>query len=227
MKNQILRRTLLIVLVLMLGAIGVTVSPAEADWIIRGNYVVTWPSSDSYQTQSVIEDLPDIFTELSFDKGQGFGLDIGYKLNPKLELFLMGIFTDIEGTFVYGIEPGEESGRVTDNNTVDWYTIDFGANYHFTPESRVDFYLGAFVGVFSYDSIKFNLTELEREISISFDDQFSYGLNAGIDVPFTADGPLFFTASVKYMLTDLKEEGGPREIALDPIIGSLGIGFKF
>ncbi|MGB5296016.1 MAG: hypothetical protein WBP34_13775, partial [Thermoanaerobaculia bacterium] len=132
-----------------------------------------------------------------------------------------------EGTFVAGIEPGEESDRVTDNNTVDFYTINFGANYHFTPDSRVDFYLGAFAGVFSYDSVKFNLPVIDEEIKINFDDQFSYGFNAGIDVPFTSDGPVFIALAVKYLISDLKEDGGPREIAIDPIIGSIGIGFRF
>lgn len=77
------------------------------------------------------------------------------------------------------------------------------------------------------DSVTFSLPDHDREWKINFDDQFSYGLNAGIDVPFTADGPVFFTAAVKYMVSDLKQDGGPLEIAIDPIIGSLGIGFRF
>ena len=222
-----MRRTILVALIL--GLVLGTVSIVEANddkWRIRGFYVKTWPSTDSYQTESVIGDQP-IINELSVDSGQGFELDIGYMLNRKLELVLTGIFTDLEGTFVAGIEPGEESDRVTDNNTVDFYTINLGANYHFTPDSRVDFYLGAFMGVFSYDSVKFNLPVIDEQISINFDDQFSYGLNAGIDIPFTQDGPLFAAVAVKYLISDLKEDGGPREIAIDPIIGSIGIGFRF
>ena len=223
-----MRRTILLGLILglVLGAAGIAEANDDS-WRIRAFYVKTWPSTDSYQTESVIGDLPLIYNELSLDSGQGFELDIGYMLNPKLELVLTGIFTDLEGTFVAGIEPGEESDRVTDNNTVDFYTINFGANYHFTPDSRVDFYLGAFAGVFSYDSVKFNLPVIDEEIKINFDDQFSYGFNAGIDVPFTSDGPLFFALAVKYLISDLKEDGGPREIAIDPIIGSIGIGFRF
>ena len=222
-----MRRTILVALILglVLGTVGI----AEANddkWRIRGFYVQTWPSTDSYQTESVIGDRP-IINELSVDSGEGFELDIGYMFNPKIELMLTGIFTDLEGTFVAGIEPGEESDRVTDNNTVDFYTINVGANYHFTPESRVDFYLGAFVGLFSYDSVQFNLPVIDEQIKINFDDQFSYGLNAGVDVPFTQDGPLFFALAVKYLISDLKEDGGPREIAIDPIIGSIGIGFRF
>lgn len=222
-----MRRTILLGLILglVLGAAGI-VEANDDNWRIRTFYVKTWPSTDSYQTESVIGDRP-VINELSVDSGQGFELDIGYMLNPKLELVLTGIFTDLEGTFVAGIEPGEESDRVTDNNTVDFYTINFGANYHFTPDSRVDFYLGAFAGVFSYDSVKFNLPVIGEEIKINFDDQFSYGFNAGIDVPFTSDGPLFFALAVKYLISDLKEDGGPREIAIDPIIGSIGIGFRF
>jgi len=223
-----MRRTILVGLILglVLGAAGI----AEANddtWRIRAFYVKTWPSTDSYQTESVIGDMPLLYNELSLDSGQGFELDIGYMLNPKLELVLTGIFTDLEGTFVAGIEPGEESDRVTDNNTVDFYTINLGANYHFTPDSRVDFYLGAFMGVFSYDSVQFNLPVIDEQVKINFDDQFSYGLNAGFDIPFSQDGPLFFALAVKYLISDLKEDGGPREIAIDPIIGSIGIGCRF
>ena len=110
---------------------------------------------------------------------------------------------------------------------MDFYTIDAGFNYHFTPESRVDFFLGAFAGVFSYDSVRFELPELDKEIKINFDDQFSYGLNAGVDIPFGAESPWLFTASVKYLISDLKEDGGPREIAIDPLIGAIGIGVRF
>ena len=223
-----MRRTILLGLILgmVLGAAGI----AEANddkWRIRTLYAKTWPSTDSYQTQSVLGTLPDIFTELSLDSGQGFELDFGYMVNPKIELTLTGIFTDLEGTFVAGIEPGEESDRVVDNNTVDFYTINLGANYHFSPDSRVDFYLGAFLGVFSYDSIRFNLPVIDQQVKINFDDQFSYGVGAGLDVPFTADGPVFISFAVKYLISDLKEDGGPREIAVDPIIGSIGIGFSF
>jgi outer membrane protein W len=174
----------------------------------------------------VIGDNP-LLNELSLDSGQGFGFDLEYKMSPKLGIVLLGIFTDMEGTFVAGLEPGEESDLVTDNNTVDVYTVNFGANYHFTPESRVDFYAGAYLGWFSYDSIKFRLPIQDEEIKIDLDDQFSYGLNAGIDVPFGSDSPWLFTVAVKYLISDLKESGGPREIAIDPIIGSIGIGYRF
>ncbi len=209
----------------LLMAAGSVLSAAESRWIVRGNYVVTWPSTDSYQTESVIGGMP-ILNELSLDKGQGFGLDIEYMFSSRIGILVSAIFTDMEGTFVYGIEPGEESERVKDNNTVDFYTINAGANYHFTPESAVDFYVGAFAGVFSYDSVKFVLPELEQEISINFDDQFSYGVTAGLDIPF-GDSPWMATLGVRYLISDLKEDGGPREIAIDPLIGSIGIGFRF
>ncbi len=36
-----------------------------------------------------------------------------------------------------------------------------------------------------------------------------------------------FLIRKQYLISDLKEDGGPREIAIDPIIGSIGIGYKF
>jgi outer membrane protein W len=222
-----MKRTLIVCIVIAGLALASSLTAADGDWIIRGNYVKTWPSTDSYQTQSVLGTLPDIFTELSLDSGQGFGLDIEYMATEKWGVVLLAIFTDMEGTFVAGIEPGEASDRVIDNNTVDVYTVNFGANYHFAPDSRVDFYLGAYLGWFSYDSIRFNLPEIDQQVKINFDDQFSYGLNAGLDIPFTRDSPWLFTVALKYLVSDLKETGGPREIAIDPLIGSIGIGYKF
>ena len=222
-----MKRTLSICFALaFLVAMSSMATAADSSWIVRGSYVMTWRSTDSYQTESVIGDNP-LLNEFSLDSGQGFGFDLEYKMNPKLGLAVMAIFTDIEGTFVAGIEPGEESDRVSDNNTVDTYTVNFGANYHFTPDSRVDFYLGAFVGWWSYDSVKFQLPVLDEEVKIDFDDQFSYGLNAGIDVPLGADSSWLFTAALKYLVSDLKQSGDPREIAIDPLIASIGIGYKF
>lgn len=222
-----MKRTIVICMTFaLLAAASTLVTAADEKWILRGSYVMTWPSTDSYQTESVIGDNP-LLNEFSLDSGQGFGFDVEYKMSPKLGLAMMAIFTDIEGTFVAGIEPGEQSDRVSDNNTVDTYTVNFGANYHFTPDSRVDFYLGAFVGWWSYDSIKFQLPVLDEEIKIDFDDQFSYGLNAGVDIPFGSESSWLFTAALKYLVSDLKESGGPREIAIDPLIASIGIGYRF
>jgi hypothetical protein len=36
-----------------------------------------------------------------------------------------------------------------------------------------------------------------------------------------------FTLGVKYLITDLKESGGSREIAIDPIIGTVGLAYRF
>ena len=106
-----MRRTILLGLILglVLGTAGI----AEANddkWRIRGFYVKTWPSTDSYQTESVIGDRP-IINELSVDSGQGFELDIGYMFNPKIELMLTGIFTDLEGTFVRLLNSDQESSK--------------------------------------------------------------------------------------------------------------------
>lgn len=220
------RITILCLILVAFIAVSSMATAADPSWIVRGSYVKTWPSTDSCQTESVIGDNP-LLNELSLDSGQGFGFDLEYKMSPKLGIVLLGVFTDMEGTFVAGLEPGEESDLVTDNNTVDVYTVNFGANYHFTPESRVDFYAGAYLGWFSYDSIKFRPPNQDEEIKIDLDDQFSYGLNAGIDVSFGSNSPWLFTVAAKYLISDLKESGGPREIAIDPIIGSIGIGYRF
>jgi hypothetical protein len=124
---------LVLILVLMSGTASFLAAADTSFWIIRANYVQTWPSSDSYQTQSVLEDLPPILGELSFDNGQGFGLEVEYLFRanvqspPRLGLVLTAIFTDLEGSLLYG-EVGEENELVKDNNTVDFYSVNFGAN---------------------------------------------------------------------------------------------------
>ena len=75
--------------------------------------------------------------------------------------------------------------------------------------------------------IEFQLPLLDEEVKIDFDDQFSYGLNAGVDIPFGQDSSWIFSLALKYLVSDLKESGGPREIAIDPLIGSIGIGYRF
>ena len=78
----------------LLMAAGSVLSAADSNWIVRGQYVKTWPSTDSYQTESVIGDLPPIFSSFSVDSGQGFGLDIEYKFNKRIGIVLSAIFTD-------------------------------------------------------------------------------------------------------------------------------------
>jgi hypothetical protein len=52
------------------------------------------------------------------------------------------------------------------------------------------------------------------------------GQGFGLDIPFV-DSPFMATLAAKYLISDLKEDGGPREIAIDPLIGSIGIGVRF
>jgi len=109
------RITILCLILVAFIAVSSMATAADPSWIVRGSYVKTWPSTDSCQTESVIGDNP-LLNELSLDSGQGFGFDLEYKMSPKLGIVLLGVFTDMEGTFVAGLEPGEESELVTDNN---------------------------------------------------------------------------------------------------------------
>jgi outer membrane protein W len=113
----------------------------------------------------------------------------------------------------------------TDKEDITMRLWSLGLNYHFTPDKRVDFFAGAFVGLAQFDSVTYNA--LGESWKLDFDDDTAYGLNVGIDFPFSVDSPWIFTAGLRYMWSDVSSKGDVHEIDLNPWALTAGIGYRF
>ena len=98
-----------------------------------------------------------------------------------------------------------------------------GLNVHLTPDSGVDFYVGPTVGYVFWGDL-----DLEPEVidpgdpdSLGVDDEFVYGLNAGID--FGGDRPWGFHAGLRYLFVEAGESDGPEALGVDPLELRVGL----
>jgi len=80
----------------------------------------------------------------------------------------------------------------------------------------------------TFDGVIF-LTEEGLREKRPFDDDTGFGLKLGVDVALGAESRWSFNAEVRYLLVlmEAESDSGGRDLDLNPLIGSIGIGFLF
>jgi hypothetical protein len=176
------------------------------------------------------------------DSGWGFGINGEYLVLPALGIVAGLDWVNFDSSLMVDLDELWE----TDKEDVGMRLWSLGVNYHFTPDKRVDFFAGAFVGLAQFDSVTYNAlgeswkldfdlaqfdsvtyNALGESWKLDFDDDTAYGLNVGIDFPFSVDSPWIFTAGLRYMWSDVSSKGDVHEIDLNPFALTAGVGYRF
>jgi hypothetical protein len=206
-------------------------------WIVRGYYAPIYPT-----TSTVFDEIPaadpafegadsngfipgqPVFTQFNLESDSGFGANLEYLFAPNWGLQFDALFAEAEAHLMW-----DQTGGLwlMGEDGLDFSHLNLGANYHFTPDRRVDFYLGAFVGMMSFDDVTVPLPEIDQNFRLEWDDQFTYGIRGGLDVPFKAGSPWLFTAGVDWILVDLEQKNGGNSLNMDPLAGKIGIGYRW
>ena len=103
-----------------------------------------------------------------------------------------------------------------------------GLNYHLTPSSRADLYLGPLVSYVFYEDIM--LQYGSEDALFEIDDDFAFGAALGLDLYVGAEGHWSLNASLRYLETSVGgvENGEePFELDYDPLILGFGFGYRF
>jgi outer membrane protein W len=208
----------------------VVVNRAAPDyrWIVRGLAAGVYPTGSRDEISGPIAEPASTAineqTQLwAKSGGLGFGLDLEYMVTPNFGIEGTLLFADMEVHWMYDTEEVWEMG----DQDADYQQITIGGNYHFTPASRVDFFAGAFVGFISYDAVSFTGVDSNRVFTYDFDDDVGFGLNAGVDIPFTECSPWIFTGGLNYVFTSADDQDSELNPNIDPWIVTLGIGYRF
>jgi len=99
-------------------------------------------------------------------------------------------------------------------------------NYHFTPGKPVDVFIGPSVGYAFLDSVTFH--SLGTAYPEKYKDDFTYGINFGLDVPFGTEHNHAFTAGVRQLFLTTRGSGaGNFDLDVNPTIVTAGIAFRF
>jgi len=209
--------------ILLLGAATGSRAQDYDNWLVRAHYVHVWPGSDTLRVENPPGAFAPIFTEFSADGGNGFGAELEYLFRRNVGVWAGLDFTNMKTNLKF------EQGPLTlySNDRVDMRQLNLGGNYHFTPEKRVDFYAGLLVQWVNYSSSTFFFSQVDREYRIEYDNELSWGLNAGIDIPFSKDSSWFGSVAVRYLFLALEGDRNIYALTVDPVQGYFGIGYSW
>lgn len=193
---------------------------ADGDWIFRAfGLSVATDGGEVFQSRI----RPDGSSERShtlLDGGTGLGVGLEYLFNERIGLEGSILYADLEGVFFFDIDDRWES----DEQDVGMLAFLLGPNFHLTPASRVDFYIGPFVGLVDLDSASYRA--LGETTTLNYDDETVFGVQLGLDIPFGSAGWAFHLGGrFMDMSTEINDTG--LELPVDPRIFELGLAYRF
>jgi hypothetical protein len=157
----------------------------------------------------------------------GFGAGFEYRPLHVCDLSRWGVAVDvIDSELDSHIMIDNPRGWGMTEEKVSILPVLLSLNYHFTPGKPADFFVGptigyAFLGDATFHTLGTTYTE-------SFKDDFTYGINFGVDVPFGAEHNYAFTAGVRQLFLKAKASGASNfSLDVNPTIVTAGISFRF
>ena len=169
--------------------------------------------------------LPDGTNErnmFSVEDGQALGLGLEYHISDRVGIEGDLIYGNLDSSFKLDFDNDWEM----DTGDISMLTFTVGPNFHFTPDKKVDVFLGPFIGVADYGSSDY--TALGETVNRSLDGEFMWGVQLGADIPFGAASRWGLFLGLRYM--DSTAEGQGRfefELPLDPTMFNLGLSWGF
>jgi outer membrane protein W len=209
---------------LLVSLIGSTLPAAQAQessrFTLRGYGVLLSPTGDvvSVADAESLERTTHTVTE----DGTGFGVALEYRWRPRLGVELGVLLAEVDNSF--RLESGD--AVLTDVEAMGVESVSVGMNWHFAPDRRFDYSLGVFVAQTTFDDVIF-LTEAGRPEKLTFDDDHGFGVKAAFDAPFRRGGPWSVGVELRYLITILESEIAGQDLDLDPLLVTLGVGYRF
>lgn len=200
----------------------------ETRWAIRasGFYVAPGDTPRVRLSESVIVSSDNT-------SAGGLGISAEYRFGERLGIELSVLAAD-HGDFFLVIEPPGRRFKVGD--TLSFEAVAGGIDFHLIPDSTVDLYVGPMIAIVSYSDLAVEFTPpvrppavLPTAVTIGFESDLGYGLNAGLDVPLGDRGWVFNT-NFRYLLTSAEASVaglGTEKIDYDPLLAGIGFGYRF
>lgn len=155
--------------------------------------------------------------------GSAFGFEVGYRWKPRVVFELMALFGDYDAELALaGPAVGAASSGSLGTET---YTL--GANYRFADAGRTEFWAGVFGGFSYYDDIVLSHPTTGRRETLRFDDDLGFGVKIGLDHSFGADSRWLASGAVRYQSSILEGEVAGQDMDVDPLILTVGAGYRF
>ncbi len=198
----------------------VNVAPRGGAWVFRFFGAAADSSGDSVMTGPVRQDPSDLLspfvtTKRMIGDGDGFGLGLERLIGERYGVELDAVFLDLDGNRV--LDVGED--WTMSNPGVGLDAISLGFNVHLTPDKKHDIFVGPFISNVSYSAGAFNATEP------GFGSETGFGAKLGADFYFGWSSPWALSTSIRYLAASAGDGGN--EFDIDPLIGTIGLGYRF
>ena len=196
-----------------------TVSADEDPWKFRFAVVSMNPSSGQF----VVSESDERFSYQS-DGGVGVAIDFEYRASRRLGIDF-GVISASPG---FTVDVDAEPLSVSASSDIRITPIYAALNIHLTPDSRFDLYLGPLLAYVTYDSFEL-VAGTELREGFSAEEDLGFGAVLGLDIGL-GSGRWSLTTAVRYLNTTLEaspSDGGVGKTDIDPMIFSVGFGYRF
>ncbi len=190
----------------VLGAVSLSASAAEGDWLARFGFADVSPNDGS---SGVVAD-----DAIGVDSGSSLYVNGVYMLRENIGIELLAALPFSHDVTLDGV------GKIAE---VDHLPPTLSVTRHFNVESNVRPYVGAGINYTTFMDEK----AVAVVDSIKLDDSWGLAAQAGVDVDI--NDKWFFNASVRYIDIDTtaKTNLGNIDVDIDPWVYSLGVGVRF
>jgi len=192
-------------------------------WVLRGFAAWIDPDDDEVRGATTLAGGTEFRGHGNLDNGYGFGLGAEYFFNDRVGLEGRGLIGQFDSVFFVDIGPDWES----DDDTISYLELTIGPNFHLTPNSRVDLYVGPFVGWGSLDDGEYNA--LGRSVTAEFDSDVLWGAQIGLDWPFTVSSQWGLHLGARYtdFSVDVTTPVASDSISVNPLSAEIGLSYRF
>jgi hypothetical protein len=190
----------------------------EAGWVVRPFLFGFFPTGDDQERDIVLPFTGPARESFELEQGYGLGVAIEKRMGPVFGLEAAVMFG--KGDSKYKIDNG--FATESDSHSTTFYAFTLGPNFHLLGCSGTDFYVGPFVGYGGFADP--NYWAFDHHFAASFDGDFVYGAQVGLDVPF-GNGPWGFHLGARYIVLSQETDAGTLDV--DPLVAAIGLSYRF
>lgn len=196
--------------------------PADASsWQVR-SFVAWVEPGDGFEARDGAD-----FIRSRPEASWGFGAAADYRLSRRFGLGLTALWSDVE--IDTDARVAALGGSAGDRGDLGVQIYSLGLDLHLTPGRAVELVLTPAVAFVDYDDLAIDLGDIGIVEEITFDDEVTAALGLRADL---LRGRWLMTGGISYIETTAEAvaadvDGQTFALELDPLVISLGIGYRF
>jgi outer membrane protein W len=196
----------------------------DGKWVFRGlpSYFST-ASGKSAATATLPLPLGQETISQGIEGAPGFGISIEYLWSERIGIEGAAFLSSHDSDMLISNDLG--TFAATDSTRFRTFTL--GANYHLQTEGRAQWSLGGFVPLMFADGTNHVFPGLNRTEGRAYDQDYGLGVKGGMDWSFAPDSPWMLTIEGRYMFLLIMESETAGDVDVDPLVLSIGIGYRF